>query len=116
MIKNLIKVAAELDKAGFHVEADLVDTIMQKVAEEAAEDNAIDFGFLGNKTEKKDVETAASDDTDDEEDENLGSEEEEEEEEEPNAELSFEDCLEHCKALTHEEQVAIIRAILDDMV
>jgi hypothetical protein len=29
MIKSLIKAAADLDKAGFHVEADLMDRIMQ---------------------------------------------------------------------------------------
>lgn len=46
MIKNLIKAAADLDAAGFIVEADLMDRIMQKVA---AEPN---FGFLSQKKTK----------------------------------------------------------------
>jgi hypothetical protein len=46
MIKNLIKAAADLDAAGFIVEADLMDKIMQKVA---AEPN---FGFLSQKKSK----------------------------------------------------------------
>lgn len=121
MIKNLIKVAADLDKAGFHVEADLVDNIMQKIAEES-EDNAVDFHFLSNKSSDKSPPVDdVSDDTEEEEvseepEEELEEESEEEEEENDEAEVCFEDCLAHCKALSHEEQIAIIKAILDDMV
>lgn len=70
MIKNLIKAAADLDAAGFIVEADLMDKIMQKVA---AEPN---FGFLSQKkskpagtkkpAKKKEPSAASNDDGDDE--------------------------------------------------
>ena len=46
MIKNLIKAAADLDAAGFIVEADIMDRIMQKVAGEP------NFGFLSQKKTK----------------------------------------------------------------
>lgn len=46
MIKNLIKAAADLDAAGFIVEADLMDRIMQKVA---ASSKGNPFGFITNK-------------------------------------------------------------------
>ena len=61
MIKDLIKAAAELDSAGFHVEADLMDKIMQKVAEDLSDDEeetvdepgdaAQSFGFLSDEDE-----------------------------------------------------------------
>lgn len=37
MLKNLIKIAAELDTAGFKMEADIVDVIIRRVASELGE-------------------------------------------------------------------------------
>jgi len=95
MIKNLIKAAADLDAAGFVVEADIMDRIMQKVAGEP------NFGFLSQKktkggsakkpTKKKEVEPEEDDDedmlaslqgaVDDDSDEDSDDEKDEEDEE-----------------------------------
>ncbi len=112
MIKNLIKAAAELDQAGFHVEADIMDKIMQKVAEKMDDDNMEDaeeseemehseFGFLGHKQE----------DSEDEDSE----EEYEEEMEEDSEEHSVEECLEYCKSFSNEEKIKLIKSLLDSM-
>jgi len=37
MLKNLVKIAAELDTAGFKMEADIVDVIIRRVASELGE-------------------------------------------------------------------------------
>jgi len=37
MLKNLIKIAADLDTAGFKMEADIVDVIIRRVASEMGE-------------------------------------------------------------------------------
>jgi hypothetical protein len=37
MLKNLIKIAADLDSAGFKMEADIVDVIIRRVASELGE-------------------------------------------------------------------------------
>jgi hypothetical protein len=37
MLKNLIKIAADLDSAGFKMEADIVDVIIRRVASELEE-------------------------------------------------------------------------------
>jgi hypothetical protein len=102
MIKNLIKAAAELDAAGFHVEADLMDKIMQKVAEEVEEEEVeaepeseeeMDFGFMNQEDE----------------------EEEESEEDMEDGEHSVEECLQYCSSFSHEEKVELIKALLDSM-
>jgi hypothetical protein len=105
MIKNLIKAAAELDHAGFHVEADIMDKIMQKVAEDLGDDDSegheeedSDFGFLNH----------------DESDEEYEEESEEDSEEESEA-LSAEECLHHCMSLSNEEKVELIKSLLDSM-
>ena len=106
MIKNLVKAAADLDRAGFHVEADLMDKIMQKVAEDLSEEesDANDFGFLGNDSDEEDD----SVDYDDES-------EEEEEEEEEGGTLSAEECLEHCMMLSVDEKCALMKSLLDSL-
>lgn len=38
MLKNLIKIAAELDNAGFRMESDIVDVIIRRVASEMGSD------------------------------------------------------------------------------
>lgn len=108
MIKNLIKAAAELDHAGFHVEADIMDKIMQKVAEELDDDGEesdgseemedSEFGFLGH--------------NEDSEDEEEDYEEEADEESEGH---TVEECLHYCKSFSHEEKVELIKALLDSM-
>jgi len=107
MIKSLVKAAAALDRAGFHVEADLMDKIMQKVAEDLSEEESDDndFGFLGNDSDEEDD----SVDSDDE------SEEEEEEEEEEGGTLSAEECLEHCMMLSVDEKCALMKSLLDSL-
>jgi hypothetical protein len=106
MIKSLVKAAADLDRAGFHVEADLMDKIMQKVAEDLSEEesDANDFGFLGNDSDEEDD----SVDSDDES-------EEEEGEEEDSSDHSVEECLSYCGSFSHEEKVELIKALLDSM-
>ena len=37
MLKNLVKIAADLDSAGFKMEADIVDVIIRRVASELEE-------------------------------------------------------------------------------
>ena len=76
MIKSLIKAAADLDRAGFYVEADLMDKIMQKVAENLSDD------------EEESAEVPDEDDSEEEEDESgddafgfIGGDDSEEEEE-----------------------------------
>ena len=118
MIKNLVKAAADLDRAGFHVEADLMDKIMQKVAEGLAEDNDNQFGFLGSAED----DSVDSDDVSEEEEEEEGEEEEEEEgeeeegeEEEEGGALSAEECLEHCMMLSVDEKCALMKSLLDSL-
>jgi hypothetical protein len=113
MIKGLIKAAADLDRAGFYVEADLMDKIMQKVAENLSDDeeetvdepgdDAQSFGFL-------------SDEDEDSEDEDSEDEsEEEDEEDEDSSDHSVEECLSYCGSFSHEEKVELIKALLDSM-
>ena len=111
MIKNLVKAAADLDRAGFHVEADLMDKIMQKVAEDLSEEESDtnDFGFLGSDPGDED-DSVDSDDESEEE-----SEEEEEEEEEESGALSAEECLEHCMMLSVDEKCALMKSLLDSL-
>ena len=49
MLKNLVKIAQELDKAGFKKEADIVDVIIRRVASEVGvdddSDEANDVGY-----------------------------------------------------------------------
>lgn len=49
MIKNLVKIASDLDSAGFRKEADIVDLIIRRVASELGdqEDDA-DTGPIGS--------------------------------------------------------------------
>jgi len=100
MIKNLVKAAAELDEAGFHIEADLMDRIMQKVAEELndleEDGEEPNFGFM-----------------DQDEEEDLS--EEEEEDSDSEEEHSVDECLEYCKSFSHEDKVELIKALLDSM-
>lgn len=113
MIKNLIKAAAELDHAGFHVEADLMDKIMQKVAEELDDDGEetdgseemedSEFGFLGG------------DEAEEDDDEAYEEEPDEEELDEDSEQHSVEECLHYCKSFSHEEKVELIKALLDSM-
>lgn len=42
MLKNLIKIAADLDSAGFKMEADIVDVIIRRVASELGEGESYD--------------------------------------------------------------------------
>lgn len=102
MIKNLVKAAAELDEAGFHIEADLMDKIMQKVAEKMSdsedEDEEPEFGFMGQEDE----------------DEEEGSEMEEEEMD-SDEEHTVDECLDYCRAFSHEEKIELIKALLDSM-
>ena len=114
MIKGLIKAAADLDSAGFHVEADVMDKIMQRVAQSA------DFGFLPSKGEKKtETDDSAEDEYEEEEsDEEEESEEEESEEEESEEEgdaISMKECLEHCMMLSTDEKCALMKALLDSI-
>lgn len=109
MIKGLIKAAADLDSAGFHVEADVMDKIMQRVAQSA------DFGFLPSKGEKK---TETDDSAEDEYEEEESDEEEESEEEESEEEgdaISMKECLEHCMMLSTDEKCALMKALLDSI-
>jgi hypothetical protein len=110
MIKSLVKAAADLDRAGFHVEADLMDKIMQKVAEDLSEEesDANDFGFLGNDSDEED-------DSVDSDDESEEEEEEEEEGEEEGGTLSAEECLEHCMMLSVDEKCALMKSLLDSL-
>jgi cobalamin biosynthesis protein CobT len=114
MIKNLVKAAADLDRAGFHVEADLMDKIMQKIAEDLAEDDANDneFGFLGSDHSDDEDDSA---DSDDDSEEGHEEEEGEEEEEEDSSDHSVEECLTYCSSFSHEEKVELIKALLDSM-
>lgn len=144
MIKNLIKAAADLDAAGFIVEADLMDRIMQKVA---AEPN---FGFLSQKKTKApakkapkktapptedeeddgedmlaSLQAAVEDDEhedeelEDSEEEEYGDEDEEgdisEEDEEDGVTISAQECLEHCMMLSTDEKCALMKALLDSI-
>lgn len=113
MIKNLVKAAADLDRAGFHVEADLMDKIMQKVAEDLSEDDANDneFGFLGSDDSNDEDDSADSDDDSEERYEEEG----EEEEEEDSSDHSVEECLTYCSSFSLEEKVELIKALLDSM-
>ena len=118
MIKNLVKAAADLDRAGFHVEADLMDKIMQKVAEDLSEDDANDneFGFLGSNHSGAEDDSADSDDVSEEEEEEEEEEDEEEEgEEEEGGALSAEECLEHCMMLSVDEKCALMKSLLDSL-
>ncbi len=123
MIKYLIKAAAELDNAGFRVEADLLDQIMKKVAIEVAENDANDFGFLSSKEKKAPVakteaepveETEVESEVDDEEDESEETEPEEEVNED-DEELSLKECIEHCRSFSNEDKAKLIKALIDDL-
>jgi hypothetical protein len=112
MIKGLIKAAADLDRAGFYVEADLMDKIMQKVAENLSDD------------EEESAEVPDEDDSEEEDesgDDVFGfiggddSEEEEEEDDSESSEHSVEECLSYCQAFSHEDKVELIKALLDSM-
>lgn len=118
MIKDLIKAAADLDSAGFHVEADLMDKIMQKVAEnlsdegeettDAPDDDSETFGFLGHED--------SDEDSEDESEEGYGEDEsEEEDEDEDDSDHSVEECLTYCSSFSHEQKVELIKALLDSM-
>lgn len=114
MIKSLIKAAADLDQAGFHVEADLMDKIMHKVAQELDEDmdemeeseeeedssDESDFGFLGH------------DDSDEDSEED---DYEEESDEEEDGEHSVEECMTYCTSFSDAQKVELIKALLDSM-
>lgn len=111
MIKGLIKAAADLDSAGFHVEADVMDKIMQRVAQSA------DFGFLPSKGEKK-TNNSAEDEYEEEEEEEESDEDEESEDEESEEEgeaISMKECLEHCMMLSTDEKCALMKALLDSI-
>jgi len=118
MIKGLIKAAADLDSAGFHVEADVMDRIMQKVAE------STDFGFLpsgdGKKIEPNDSNEDEAEDEDEYEEEQSDesdedeSDEDEESEEEGDA-ISMKECLEHCMMLSMDEKCELMKALLDSI-
>jgi hypothetical protein len=43
MLKNLVKIAKELDQAGFKKEADIVDVIIRRVASEVSGDDESDM-------------------------------------------------------------------------
>lgn len=43
MLKNLVKIAQELDQAGFKNEADIVDVIIRRVASKISEDDESDM-------------------------------------------------------------------------
>ena len=114
MIKDLIKAAADLDRSGFYVEADLMDKIMQKVAEDLSDD------------EEESAEVPHEDDSEEEEEEEesgddvfgfIGGDDSEEEEEEDSesSEHSIEECLTYCQDFSHEEKVELIKALLDSM-
>jgi hypothetical protein len=114
MIKGLIKAAADLDRAGFYVEADLMDKIMQKVAENLSDD------------EEESAEMPDEDDSEEGEEDESGdnifgfidgddSEEEEEEEDSESSDHSVEECLSYCQAFSHEDKVELIKALLDSM-
>ena len=105
MIKLLVKAAAELDNAGLHVEADLVDKIMQKVAG----GNEPDYGFLPKgktstpkaspskpKEEEEEDDISEGEDVEDEEEmeEDVEEEMEEEEEDDESYELPGEEDME----------------------
>ena len=111
MIKSLVKAAADLDRAGFHVEADLMDKIMQKVAEDLSEEesDANDFGFLGNDSDEEDDSVDYDDESEEEE------EEEGEEEDEDSSDHSVEECLSYCSSFSLEEKAELIKALLDSM-
>ena len=121
MIKDLIKAAADLDSAGFHVEADLMDKIMQKVAEDLSDDeeetvddpgdDAQSFGFLSDEDEDSEDEDSEDESEEDSEEED----EEESEEDEDSSDHSVEECLSYCGSFSHEEKVELIKALLDSM-
>ncbi len=106
MIKDLIKAASDLDDHGFHVEAELMDKIIERVA----------FGKEEESEDDSDLETDweiefESDLPGSEED----SEEEEEEEEDTDEEVSVEECLEYCASFSDAQKVELIKALLDSM-
>jgi hypothetical protein len=45
MLKNLVKIAQELDKAGFKKESDIVDLIIKRVASQLDDDTDSDAGY-----------------------------------------------------------------------
>lgn len=49
MIKNLVKIASDLDSAGFRKEADIVDLIIRRVASELGDqENEVDDRPIGS--------------------------------------------------------------------
>jgi|688.fasta_scaffold315136_3 hypothetical protein len=107
MIKNLIKAAAELDSAGFHVEADLMDKIMQKVAEKMDPEEELDSEEdMDSEEEEEDLQGS---------DFGFMDKEEEEEHEEGQESKSVEECLSYCESLSNEEKIELIKAILNIM-
>jgi len=79
MLKNLVKIAAELDSAGFKKEADIVDLIIRKVAmseySDSEEDNADDVAASSSEASDDDFEQILSDLADQETDEKNAEEE-----------------------------------------
>ena len=119
MIKNLIKAAADLDKAGFHVEADLMDKIMQEVAEKIEEETDAE--------EEMDLEEEEMDLEEEEIDLEktdlkksdfgfMGEDEEDAEEDDEDKAYSVEECLEYCDAFSNEEKIQLIKHLLDSIV
>lgn len=52
MLKNLVKIAQELDKAGFKKEADIVDVIIRRVASEVGVDDSDEANDVGYASEE----------------------------------------------------------------
>jgi hypothetical protein len=53
MLKNLVKIAQELDQAGFKNEADIVDVIIRRVASKISGDDELDMDSdVGHATEE----------------------------------------------------------------
>lgn len=105
MIRDLIKAASDLDSQGFHVEAELMDKIIQKIALKEVEDNSDE----------------ESEDSESEEElfSMPGMEEEEEESEEETEEESEEDpvkeCYEFCSDFSDEQKLMLVEMLLDDL-
>lgn len=57
MLKNLVKIAKELDQAGFKKEADIVDVIIRRVASEVSGDDESDMNSDVGYATEEDIES-----------------------------------------------------------
>ena len=126
MIKDLMKAASELDKNGFHVEADLMDKIMQKIAQKMSEEEVddeeedyMDSELPGEEEESEEQDGSFSFVNKDPKGANVEEEEEvdeeEEEEEEGDSEHSIEECLSYCESFSKEDKLELVKCLLDSL-